>query len=100
MKCVVSRMVLPSLCLANRSQVALLAYGSMPDVGSSSTTILEPPIRAMPTLQHTWGYELHYKTTTSVVLCSNINLASRALHKSVDSYVGMAIKNIANFLEG
>ena len=50
MKCVVSRMVLPSLCLANRSQVALLAYGSSPEVGSSSTTILEPPIRAMPTL--------------------------------------------------
>ena len=50
MKCVVSNMVLPSLCLASKSQVALLAYGSIPDVGSSSTTILDPPIRAIPTL--------------------------------------------------
>ena len=50
MKCVVSNMVLPSLCLVSKSQVALLAYGSIPDVGSSSTTVLEPPIRAIPTL--------------------------------------------------
>ena len=51
MKCVVSNMVLPSLCLVSKSQVALLAYGSIPDVGSSSTTVLEPPIRAIPTLE-------------------------------------------------
>ena len=51
-------MVLPSLCLASRSQVALLAYGSIPDVGSSSTTVLDPPIRAMPTL-------CMYRDTTS-----------------------------------
>ena len=31
--------------------MALLAYGSIPDVGSSSTTILEPPMRAIPTLE-------------------------------------------------
>ena len=56
MKCVVSNMVLPSLCLASKSQVALLAYGSIPDVGSSSTTVLEPPIRAIPTLEREMGY--------------------------------------------
>ena len=50
MKCVVSNMVLPSLCLVSKSQMARLACGSIPDVGSSSTTILEPPIRAIPTL--------------------------------------------------
>ena len=51
MKCVVRSIVLPFLCLIRTSQVALLAYGSMPEVGSSSTTNWEPPIRAMATLQ-------------------------------------------------
>ena len=50
MKCVVSSIVLPSLCFISRSQVALRACGSMPDVGSSRTTNFDPPMRAMPTL--------------------------------------------------
>ena len=52
-KCVVSSMVLPGLCLARRSQVARLAYGSIPEVGSSRITIFEPPIKEIATLQHT-----------------------------------------------
>ena len=50
MKCVVSSMVLPSLCFTSKSQVALLAYGSIPLVGSSNTIISDPPTRAIPTL--------------------------------------------------
>ncbi len=51
MKCVVSSMVFPSLYLISRSHVALLAYGSMPDVGSSRTIISDPPSRAIATLE-------------------------------------------------
>ena len=43
-------MVLPDLCLARRSQVARLAYGSIPEVGSSRITIFEPPVRDMAML--------------------------------------------------
>lgn len=50
MKCVVSSMVRFCLCFISRSQVALRAYGSIPDVGSSRITTSDPPIRAMPTL--------------------------------------------------
>lgn len=32
-----------------RSQIALLAYGSTPAVGSSSIMVLDPPIKAMAT---------------------------------------------------
>jgi hypothetical protein len=51
MWCVVKSMVLPGLCLVRRSQVDRLAYGSIPEVGSSRMTISEPPIRAMATLK-------------------------------------------------
>ena len=51
MWCVVKSMVRPGLCLVRRSQVARLAYGSIPEVGSSRMTISEPPIRAMATLK-------------------------------------------------
>ena len=44
-------MVLPFLCLLNKSHVALLAYGSIPDVGSSRMTNLELATNATPTLQ-------------------------------------------------
>ena len=51
MECVESKIVLPSLCLTSRSQMALLAYGSIPDVGSSSITSFDPPIKAIPALE-------------------------------------------------
>ena len=51
MWCVVKSIVRPDLCLLRRSHVALLAYGSIPEVGSSRITISEPPIRAMATLK-------------------------------------------------
>ena len=51
MECVVSKIVLPSLYLTSRSQIARLAYGSTPDVGSSNTTNFDPPIKAIPALQ-------------------------------------------------
>ena len=51
MWCVVKSKARPGLCLLRRSQVALRAYGSIPEVGSSRMTISEPPIRAMATLQ-------------------------------------------------
>ena len=51
MWCVDKSMVRPGLCLVRRSQVARLAYGSIPEVGSSRITISEPPIRAMATLK-------------------------------------------------
>ncbi len=51
MKCVVNSRVLFLLCLVRMSQVALRAYGSIPDVGSSRITTSEPPTRAIPTLR-------------------------------------------------
>ena len=41
MKCVVRMIVLSDLYLINRSQIALLEYGSTPAVGSSRTTTLQ-----------------------------------------------------------
>ena len=43
-------MVLFVLYFCSKSQVALLAYGSMPDVGSSKNTVSEPPINAIAQL--------------------------------------------------
>lgn len=43
--------VLPALCFKSRSHVPLLAYGSIPDVGSSKKTISESPISAIAQLR-------------------------------------------------
>ena len=55
MKWVVNKMVLPCLCLVSKSHVALLAYGSIPDVGSSKMTNWGLATNAIPTLQGTQG---------------------------------------------
>ena len=73
MWCVVKSMVRPGLCLVRRSQVARLAYGSIPEVGSSRMTISEPPIRAMATLksqilnEHMLNYSTRVKTLSACV---------------------------------
>ena len=73
MWCVVKSMVRPGLCLVRRSQVARLAYGSIPEVGSSRMTISEPPIRAMATLksqilnEHMLNYSTRVKTLGACV---------------------------------
>lgn len=51
MKWVVKIMVFPALCFSNKSQVPLLAYGSIPEVGSSKNTVSDPPMRAIAQLQ-------------------------------------------------
>lgn len=50
MKWVVKMMVFPALCFSSRSHVPLLAYGSIPEVGSSKNTVCEPPISAIAQL--------------------------------------------------
>ena len=55
MKWVESMMVLPFLHLERRSQVALRAQGSIPEVGSSRTTNWDPPTRARATLNEGEG---------------------------------------------
>jgi hypothetical protein len=47
MKCVVIAIVRPARAFCSNSHVERREYGSMPDVGSSSMTILEPPMSAM-----------------------------------------------------
>ena len=50
MKCVVRIMVFPALCFNSRSHVPRLAYGSIPEVGSSKNTISDPPMSAIAQL--------------------------------------------------
>ena len=76
MKCVVSSMVLPSLCLVSKSQMARLACGSIPEVGSSSITILEPPIRAIPTLHGRYRCYVSLSKFVYVIFLSHIYCAS------------------------
>mmetsp|Transcript_4724 Transcript_4724/g.8316 ORF Transcript_4724/g.8316 Transcript_4724/m.8316 type:complete len:238 (-) Transcript_4724:2086-2799(-) len=49
MKCVLSRMTLSFLFFLMMSHVSLLLLGSIPEVGSSSTTSFGLPMKAMPT---------------------------------------------------
>jgi hypothetical protein len=49
MKCVVKTSTRPSRAFWRICHVDRREYGSMPDVGSSRKTTLEPPIRAMHT---------------------------------------------------
>ena len=49
-KWVVRRIVRLFFSVCSRSHVYLLACGSIPDVGSSNSTTLEPPTRAIPRL--------------------------------------------------
>lgn len=50
-KWVVRIMVFPALCFRSRSHVPRLAYGSIPEVGSSKNTVCDPPMRAIAQLQ-------------------------------------------------
>ena len=67
-------MVLFILYFCSKSQVALLAYGSIPDVGSSKNTVSEPPINAIAQLNKNCEYrelqtDQKIKITSEELLC-------------------------------
>lgn len=98
MKCVVNMIVRPSLYFSSKSQVALLAYGSIPEVGSSSITTSDPPIKAIPTLQeivrlyvvinhHTkTGIDSYYSTSASSSDHQRGSLLQRSLYQPAEDH--------------